>query len=816
MNTSESIIETMRSRLDAHLERGEIDAAADVADAVTRRWPESSQAWLCAAKTASLRPPLLGTATLRNAWRRFPDHPVIRWRYASALNSLQNVALSQELLETLLETRGDDLGVMRVAARNAILVDDWTTARQLWERIAESSSNEDACIHALRVLANCWATLDNPAKAAAIYRRLMHQTGSTEDRQNYLQVLARSTNRPFVFVDGASSNGRTFGQAPDNPTPLQNALERDPADRDTRTRLVRLLLGRGESAAALRHAEIAVDAAPDDIAVIRLHAAALAANDRRREAHDVLDSALARETAFPLLAEKSLVFELEGDTRMAIQCATKAARLCPNIANLQTLTRLLRRDGRFSAAASLVATIERRFGTVIPGRNALATLASQLGDARGVIHWADNRVGDPPAQLGMILSDALWQVGESERAWHCALAHATAESAFLSKNPAIRREASADLKREVAAHRSAGDAAATTAERTRHMARLSELLLRKSTMKSYRRPNQSLGAALRDFTAHVENGRLDVATAAFDAIYERSVRAVGSPSKIGHLLRRMADVDEACRRPGARARRLELACRIDRHDFVARALYRRELQRAGGLVPVGGDPQVAIMILTWRGNLHEAEAIAETLSNGGARTVFCLWGDEDRETMALTPTVYGHQLVVPCDDGYEALPRKVLLGLRAIEACTNAVGVLKIDDDIALLDQERFQAMLHHCAASQSGYVGSRVHGPSPIYHSGRSASDETANVFTISAQYSPEYAGGGEGYYLSRRCLQHVGEHSLTDIPADAPGVLYEDAYIGDLLAAAGVRLENATLPDLGGYVTDCFEPERLLDCLG
>ena len=132
------------------------------------------------------------------------------------------------------------------------------------------------------------------------------------------------------------------------------------------------------------------------------------------------------------------------------------------------------------------------------------------------------------------------------------------------------------------------------------------------------------------------------------------------------------------------------------------------------------------------------------------------------------------------------------------------------------LESGSAEAMLHHCAASQSGYVGSRVRGPSPIYHAGRSASDETANVFTISAQYSPEYAGGGEGYYLSRRCLQHVAERSLTDIPADAPGVLYEDAYIGDLLAVAGVRLEHANLPDLGGYVTDCFEPERLLDCLG
>jgi hypothetical protein len=145
-----------------------------------------------------------------------------------------------------------------------------------------------------------------------------------------------------------------------------------------------------------------------------------------------------------------------------------------------------------------------------------------------------------------------------------------------------------------------------------------------------------------------------------------------------------------------------------------------------------------------------------------------------------------HVLVVPSPDSYEHLTRKVNEALLAIRSNFGAVSVLKMDDDLVSTGNVVPPQL------SGMDYAGHLI-GDERLdraWHFGKTANRQ---VRPYAKRFRVCWARGTL-YWLSARSVDVLARELLM-YPGQLEGEIYEDKYVADILASAGIALVDYDL---------------------
>ncbi|GEM_PF-4845312 len=273
---------------------------------------------------------------------------------------------------------------------------------------------------------------------------------------------------------------------------------------------------------------------------------------------------------------------------------------------------------------------------------------------------------------------------------------------------------------------------------------------------------------------------------------------------------------QACLNAGQRnraLRHLECACYFDKKNDGLQEIFSSVLSDSAPPVNCRNKSKTAILMLSCDMLYDRAEKLAEYISANVGYEVFVVTGNPHAEAIELIRTRFGNRIIVPCEDGYAELSKKLILAYRYLYCCTDCSSVFKIDDDVIVKESGKFSEMLDLCYNSTFDYIGAVRSFSSSIFHHGAMKYGEQNTTF---ADHSPvDFCDGGQGYYLSRNSLRHILKQSLTYYTLRNTTICYEDVLFGEMLKASNISPKNWNLPILGGYVTDCYEPLKLIRSL-
>ncbi|HEY4074795.1 MAG TPA: hypothetical protein VGM52_16990 [Herbaspirillum sp.] len=146
-------------------------------------------------------------------------------------------------------------------------------------------------------------------------------------------------------------------------------------------------------------------------------------------------------------------------------------------------------------------------------------------------------------------------------------------------------------------------------------------------------------------------------------------------------------------------------------------------------------------------------------------------------------------LQVDASDSYEDRTKKVAAALIWIyENLGSNVGVLKVDDDMALSDATKLQQRLAQMA-HENGYAGVVVQTAQFDRCSHWGKCDDPAMNRKVYGRPVLQPWACGSAYYLGPGPLEKV-VFSLLRFPGTFEGEFYEDKLIGDVLAYEGINL--------------------------
>jgi len=220
--------------------------------------------------------------------------------------------------------------------------------------------------------------------------------------------------------------------------------------------------------------------------------------------------------------------------------------------------------------------------------------------------------------------------------------------------------------------------------------------------------------------------------------------------------------------------------------------------------------EIIILIITCIKKLPQAKQQQETwirdLQSIGIRCLFVA-GDPTLKYPELT----NNFLLLPCEDDYEHLPKKVFYALQFIYKHYTFQHVYKLDDD-AYVNPIYFMYM--DKILNGVDYMGrKKVVGAdfNRFWHKGKCGSSKWNKLPYPENRIHTgvEYARGEAGYFLSCRAIKLLlpyQDYIISD--------LYEDKVIGDCLAREGVRPHDNEI-----YKTKLYEPfhkDRTLDQYG
>ncbi len=156
-------------------------------------------------------------------------------------------------------------------------------------------------------------------------------------------------------------------------------------------------------------------------------------------------------------------------------------------------------------------------------------------------------------------------------------------------------------------------------------------------------------------------------------------------------------------------------------------------------------------------------------------------------------------LRVGAPDTYEGLPAKVTAAfVHAFEHHEIGTTVLKIDDDVSLVDPAKLQASLETMTRRRVQYSGRLLQGPDldRIWHWGK-CTDPELNAKIYGGRQGGNWAGGA-AYFLGAEALKAFCLNTIR-FPDLLQGALYEDTHVAHVLELAGVTLRPARLEDWG-----------------
>lgn len=145
------------------------------------------------------------------------------------------------------------------------------------------------------------------------------------------------------------------------------------------------------------------------------------------------------------------------------------------------------------------------------------------------------------------------------------------------------------------------------------------------------------------------------------------------------------------------------------------------------------------------------------------------------------------QLELPCGDGYEHLPAKLLSLALVLGQLRQPPGLLKLDDDAApSRDNHSLLQLLSQLQTSGQLAAGLRCHTDPPGqldrgWHLGKCRS-QRANHTSFSSLAPEQWLSGGAGYLLSPAGVQALARHSLIHW-GFVESMLYEDVCVSALL---------------------------------
>jgi len=156
-------------------------------------------------------------------------------------------------------------------------------------------------------------------------------------------------------------------------------------------------------------------------------------------------------------------------------------------------------------------------------------------------------------------------------------------------------------------------------------------------------------------------------------------------------------------------------------------------------------------------------------------------------------------LGVPSGDGYESLPPKVFQALAILTLAIHPSGVLKLDDDHRLLDEQALHHFMRSAAtasdAVQYGQVN-RMLLPSShhrAWHFGK-CRDAAVGTRVLEMPTPQQWAAGSAGYILNRPALWRVLWGSLY-YGRWLNEILYEDIALAELATKTGIRVVSTQM---------------------
>ena len=481
-----------------------------------------------------------------------------------------------------------------------------------------------------------------------------------------------------------------------------------------------------------------------------------------------------------------------GAYRAGLAEAFAAFRVAPTPENFAPLARLLVDDGRMKALTVLWRRgLPRGAMNYAPWRLAASETCAAMGRFDQALSLAESGLAlDPTTPMAhKLVARAEWLCGHARPAWRRYVAIAM-DRPELVEGEAAFQSAADEIRAAAASAEAAGDEDLTEA-----LLALRTQIAEPYLLKLERPLSEAEGRALASLAAAPPDA---------DGVMALT-ESYSEPVKCGLALRALADAAERAGNIGAARRALEAA--VWKHKVEGghvMRLRRFMADHAPRLTLTGSGPRVLALMVTCKPNLEKAGRLASAFTARTGLPVATLSADDAIPMPVLEPRPYGHHLTVPGDDLYLGLAQKMNAAYRYLAWCSNADAVLKIDDDVVVQSPNKLAILLEELWATGADYAGKVSVFQNGAFHIGRHPDQHRAR----SSHHAPRgYANGAMGYWMSRRALEAVARLGLSYYADWVEEALYEDVYIGEVLAEAGIRVTHVEMLSRGGLVADVFE---------
>ena len=501
-----------------------------------------------------------------------------------------------------------------------------------------------------------------------------------------------------------------------------------------------------------------------------------------------------------------------GDATGAVKTAIQAVRLCENYESLSQLHSALISKGWIVFADHVADYISARKPDTLGKYETLAAIELERGHWCDARDWAaQNLVHDPLNTICLqVLAEASFQMGDTERSYGCGLALATQDPRFYAEDPAIRELATSDTRskiQSIADSLPEEDGAIIDEDMVEA---LSAIMPNKHAFKAYPRSPSHVDACMKKLKQVEDEGGTAAVFNDMEASAELVLSTIASQASAGAVCARVADLSRKAGNLQEAHNWYERACFVNKRSSLYVTRMKRFIAETSPKYMCKSPDRVAILLLSCAPNLSRARVLAAQLHDASGKDVILLWAKDDQSGFTLEDRDFGAELVVPCSDGYQALPRKILLAYRFLAVNTNCRGVFKIDDDVFVHDGPRMKSMIDMCSQSGASYLGNLTKLNSAVYHHGRNL--QVGEKRRVAVHSQVEYCNGAGGYYLSRSALREILVVGLREYGVPNHPAVFEDVMIGEILHRVGIRPIHLNTSRVGGYSIDVYEPMSLL----
>lgn len=492
----------------------------------------------------------------------------------------------------------------------------------------------------------------------------------------------------------------------------------------------------------------------------------------------------------------------------------RAIEMSPSLHNMTVLAECALKQGGHGAVKRIESVIRERF-VRSRGRNSLlARMALMRLDFATAYREANELgLGWDNVHNFQVLQECLWQMGKGEQAWRLGMALAFGLPELASSSDSVFQRTAGRLLDDINSRKIAISKSTDAEEFSKRSYQLGDLMRNPLQLKENTSFNPGANQVLAKLWALEEAEQDEAFVDAFSRSESDILGSTPVGARLGGLHWRVAQARLRIGQAFEALADIQRACFYMRADPGLKLAYREILAARAPNLTDGAVARTAVLILSCKKNLARSTQMAQNVSAVLNRAVLVLIGDASAKEICAETHLWGHTLTVPVKDDYNGLTEKLLWAYRYLFACSPCTGVLKIDDDIAVTDPDKFRQMVDQLDKETRDYMGQFRSFSNPVFHHSPHKRDTTGLRFALHRPV--QFCDGACGYYLSRRALEKIFERSLSFFEVPESHVTYEDAYFGEMLAADGIKPHNCNLSDIGGYQIDCFEPEKAAQAL-